>query len=92
MQPHGDLKTTLFRVIRGVEFNGHGLQPLHGVQGQIGGNLEPVQPHGALKTPSLGLSRGKGMKVVIGMTDFSENYELVLHCRKYSLQTHATLN
>ncbi len=34
------------KVIEVVEYNEHGLQPLHGVQGQVGGHLEPVQPHG----------------------------------------------
>ncbi len=30
------------KVIGGVEFNGHGPQPLHGFQGQVGGHLDPV--------------------------------------------------
>ncbi len=39
-------------VIKVVEFNGHGLVLLHGVQGQLGELLEPVQPGGTLQTPS----------------------------------------
>ena len=37
------------KVIEVVEFNEHGLRPLHGVQGQVGGHLEPVQLCGGLK-------------------------------------------
>ena len=49
-----ELETNFLGVIEAVEFNGHGLRPLQGVQGQVGEPLEPVQPRGALKTPSLG--------------------------------------
>ncbi len=40
----------LVRRVEGVEFNEHSLQHLHGVQGQVGEPMEPVQPRGGLKT------------------------------------------